>query len=390
MRKRKLTAMAAVVFALLLVYGCADTAVPQSTVPSSGNAAQNTAAPQENIPYPEVGLSVERLCQACQTDAMINYLWLSDEEIFLDGTKMSEQDGKLRFDVRWFLWTPGTGELRRIYEGIQAEYGTISEVTQSTADTLVLRWFGGGQKELHLETASLTDALPPAAAGLDPLTTCFDAEQNRLFFLDGQQLKLRTAKGIEVLYTLPPNHYPRTLTLSPDKKKFAFSVVNGPATAAGVVTVELDTLTATFVEKTMVMPFYCWLGDELYAIENREEGTSKIYYGPELRQELAVEYPVKAAGNGFLDLAEDKENLGGKKEKIPFVKEYRAESGEWKGEVGLLSAPKQKPVLETLATLTEKNIAATALSPNAKKLLFVTAEAFTGKNSFLQIVSVPD
>ena len=150
---------------------------------------------------------------------------------------------------------------------------------------------------------------------------------------------------------------------------------------------DLNSLSISSIQKDFVAPYYCWLENRLCAIENRDEGTTKIYYGDNLEQEILIEYPVPSSGFFYFEAGQD--NLGAQNGLIPFAKEYQTVNGEWISEVNLLFLDNGTPKIQTVAVFHNENIFNLTLSPKGDKLFFSHFEAFTGKNPWLTIATVP-
>lgn len=368
------------VLTLTLLCGCAAKQQGSSTVPSA-----STELVGETLPYKE-GLLINTLSAGCQVEHVSNYIWLSEDEVILESMHYEAKDASADFDVRWFIWDIHTGKLEELYRYQEESYNQITQVRSLPGNEIEVLLFGGQLRKVKRGSKTLLEESCGGDSNQDPLTTYYDLEMDTLFFFEDQQMKMKKDGTVTSLYTLSKNNFPRTLTVSPDKMTLAFSSVTHDAFVGETVIVDLNSGLVQTISKEMVMPYYCWLNNNLCAIENRDEGDTKIYYGESLEQEIVLEYPVP--GSGYLYFESGAPNLGEQMGYIPFVREYRAADGEWLSEAGVVGWKEGKPVIQKQVLLHNEGIVHLALSPRGEKLLYVHSEAFTGKNETLTIASL--
>lgn len=372
--------LAMLIFTVTLFCGCAATQLGDSTVTST-----DTELIVATVPYQE-GLLVDTLSAGCQVEHISNYLWLSEEEVMIESMHYEAKEASADFDVRWFVWNIHSGKLEELYRYQDESYNQIAQVNRLPEGKIEVLLFGGQLRKIQRTSQTLLEASQGGGSNQDPLTTYYDLQTGALFFFEDQQIKMQKDGTVRSLYTLSKNKFPRTLTISPDKATLAFSNVTHDAFVGETVVVDLKSGAVQTISKGLVMPYYCWLDNNLCAIENRDEGDTKIYYGEGLKQELVLEYPVP--GSGYLYFESGTPNLGEQMGDIPVAREYRAVDGEWVSQTGVLRWKEEKPEFQMQPPLHNEGISHLALSPKGEQLLFVHSEAFTGKNETLTIVPI--
>ncbi|WP_312100842.1 hypothetical protein [Pygmaiobacter massiliensis] len=373
-------AILVLIFVLVMLCSCTSASHISSTpVPEPSNTP--------SLPYQAGGISVDALHEACQRKSVGSYLWISEEELILESAVYPSKSTAEKYDVIWFLWNISTGEIKSIYHGRPSTYNSIAKVSTTSTGMLEIKLFGGEIVTINRDAKTGERVADTSYNASDPLTTYFDSELQALFFCENQQMKILKDNNLTVLYTLSSNSYPRCLSVSPDKSTFAFAVAKGDAWVSETILIDLNSLSVSSIQKDFVAPYYCWLENRLCAIENRDEGTTKIYYGDNLEQEILIEYPVPSSGFFYFEAGQD--NLGAQNGLIPFAKEYQTVNGEWISEVNLLFLDNGTPKIQTVAVFHNENIFNLTLSPKGDKLFFSHFEAFTGKNPWLTIATVP-
>lgn len=362
--------------------------------PSGSSASKPPAGGFETLAGVSARLTVpyQELTARCGYGIIGNFIWLSEDELLLEGYDYTMLEDRVDYHVGWFLWNIEEDQLSPLYKFDTNDWQQLSAASWD-GGLLQLTAFGGEHLTLDPENQTVVKEPNSNVNGLDPLTTFYDAGSGALFYFEDHQIWRSCGGSTVPICRLDASHFPRTLTLSPDKKTFAFVSVRWDAFVREIVTVDMESLAVTRIEKECVMPFACWLDDQLCLIENLNEmvgdvdvAISRFYYGPKLAQNYDIVYPDP--NNFFVHFESGFYNLGQQDGMIPMVREYKAENGDWRAELGFLYPENGAPVIRVLVEGKEENFLRFALSPGGTRLLMRHCGAFTGQNDRITIFDV--
>ena len=333
----------------------------------------------------ECSYSYDVLSQACNSKPIRSMYWLSDNEILIECYDYEHTETDVNFDVVWLVWNLKENTFYTLYEFETKSCQPISALYQ-TGDILQVTSFGGEHRTIDLKTKKAVAEENESTGVLDPLTTFYDFETNTLFYFeDGQIWKSSNGQKIP-LCQVTNNDYPHSLTLSPDKKTFAFSSVYHDAWVREIVLIDLETLEISRIEKEMTMPYLCWIDNQLCCIENTEYGITYFYYGPTLDVAMELTFPNPA--EFYVRFNSGLYNLGAQGNKIPMTQEYRNENGKWIAELYLLSAEDGILTKELLLSADNQNITSAILSPDGSKIMITYFKAFDGASNTVSVYSI--
>ena len=373
------------VFSLVFLFACSE---DQSKSISGASGTE-----EDPIHLSESGIMLEYeypydlITKNLDNKSIRSMLWLSESEILIESHEYKYTEDDYFYNMAWVLWDFKNNTFEELYQFETKSFQPISDF-RLEGNILEVTSFGGEYRVLDLETKELISSGNEGLSSEESLSTFYDYDTDTLFYFEDGQIWKSSAGNITSLCKVTGNDLPHSLSLSPDKKSFAFSSVFHDAWVREIVIVNLETLEVTRIQKELTMPYLCWLDNQLCCIESTESGNARFYYGADLDMALELTFPDPQ--NFSIKLMSGYYNLGQQADEIPLVQEYLNVDGEWIAELYLLSAENGTIVRRPILTALDQNITSVLLSPDGTKILVGHYKAFQGDDNLLSVYQLSD